>query len=108
MAHGPPRCGGDSDACAPCRGRGPGTYDGLRAKATASSGERPGVLTEPEAQVGAVTVGFVAAQGPLLSTPLLANSAGDTVDARTVKFLLKAVLQREKEEERKVQGEVGA
>ena len=45
------------------RDAGPGTYDGLQAQKTASSGKR---LTEPEAQVGAVTVGNVAAPGPLL------------------------------------------
>ena len=49
----------------------PGTYDGPRAQKTASSGKRPGVPPEPEAQVGAVTVGYVAAPGPLLSTLLL-------------------------------------
>ena len=49
------------------RDAGPGTYDGLRAQKTASSGKRPGVLSEPEAQVGAVMVGYVAALG--LSSP---------------------------------------
>ena len=38
----------------------------------------------------AVTVSHVAAPGPLLSTPLLADTAADTVDARTVKYLLHA------------------
>ena len=51
------------------RDAGPETYAGLRAQKTASSGQRPGVLTEPEPQGGAVTVGYVAAPGPLLSTP---------------------------------------
>ena len=52
---------------------GPGKHDGLRAQKTASSGKRRGVLTEPEAQVGAVTVGYVAVPGPLLSAPMLAD-----------------------------------
>ena len=43
--------------------------------------------------MGAVTVGYVAAPAPLL--------AADTVDARTVQYLLKAALQKEEEEERK-------
>ena len=34
---------------------GSGTYAGLRAQKTASSGQRPGVLKEPEPQRGAVT-----------------------------------------------------
>ena len=34
------------------RDAGPGTYDGPRAQKTASSGQRPGVLTEPEPQGG--------------------------------------------------------
>ena len=84
------------------RDAGPGTYDGLRAQATASSGTRPGVLKDLEPQVGAVTVGYVAAPGPLLYTQLLADTAADTVDARTVKFLLqKTVARKEEEEERK-------
>ena len=37
--------------------------------------------------MGAVTVGYMAAPGPLLSTPLLVDTAAEAVDARTVKFL---------------------
>ena len=71
LALGPPRGGGDSDGSVRCFGYerqtvamelaaalhhsrdvGPGKDDGLRAQKTASSGKRPGVPTEPEAQVG--------------------------------------------------------
>ena len=45
---------------------GPWKNDGLRAQTTASSRKRPGVLTEPDPQGGAVTVGYVAAGAPLL------------------------------------------
>ena len=40
----------------------------------------------------------MAAPGPLLSTPLLADTAAETVDARTVKYLLQAVLMKEEED----------
>ena len=52
---------------------GPEKNDGLRAQTTASSGERPGVLEEPEPQGGAVTVGYVAAPGPLLEVASMAG-----------------------------------
>ena len=74
---------------------------GLRAQTMVSAGQRPGVLTEPEPQGGAVTVGYVAAPGPLL---VVASLAGiDEVDATTVSYLLKVALVKKKEEERKVQ-----
>ena len=73
------------------------TNYGLRAPKTASSGQRPGVLTEPEPQGRAVTVGYVAALGPLLVVASL--SGGDEVDATTVSYLLKAALKKKKEEE---------
>ena len=69
---------------------------GLRAQ-TSFSAARPGVLKDPAPQ-GAVTVGYVAAPGPLLCTPLLADTAADTVDARTVKYLLHASLKGERGE----------
>ena len=48
-----------------------GEHDGPRAQKTArATGARPGVLTEPEPQVGAVTVGYVAAPVPLVSSPI--------------------------------------
>ena len=75
------------------------THDALRRLKTASAGARPGVLKDPAPQ-GAVTVGYVAAPEPLLCTPLLADTAADTVDARTVKYLLHAALQVKKEEEK--------
>ena len=76
--------------------RGSGAREERRPAGTEAS--TPGVLTEPEVQVGAVTVGYVAAPGPLLSTPLLADTAAGTVDARTVKHLLHAALKKEEEE----------
>ena len=73
-----------------------------RDRKTASAvGTRPEPLEEVSAPQGAVTVGYVAAPGPLLSTPLLADTAAETVDARTVKFLLQKTLARKKEEERR-------
>ena len=50
---------------------------------------------------GAVTVGYVAAPGPLLSTPLLADTFADTVHARTVQYLLQAALKLKNKEEKK-------
>ena len=50
-------------------------------------------------RVGAVTVGYVAAPRPLLSTPLLADTAAEIVDARMAKFLLQAALKTKEEEE---------
>ena len=76
-----------------------GEHDGPRAQKTArATGAQPGVLTEPEPQGGAVTVSYVLPRG-LLSTPLLADTAAEAVDARTVKFLLQKTLARKKEEE---------
>ena len=62
---------------------GPWTNDGPRAQTTASTGKRPAPLEEvAEPQVGAVTVGCVAAPGLLLVVASLAG--GDVVDATTV------------------------
>ena len=77
-----------------------GTNDGLRAQTTASSGKRPGVLTEPEPQGGAVTVGYVAAPVPTLALSVLAGSAGEAVDDRSLRFLLgRSLAEKEEEEE---------
>ena len=66
-------------------------HDGLRAQKTARvTGARPGVLTEPEPQGGAVTVGYVADPKPLLVPPVLGG--GDTLDDATVSFLLAQAL----------------
>ena len=81
---------------------GPGTNDGLRAQTTASSGKRLAPLEEvAEPQVSAVTVGYVAAPGPLFVVASLAG--GDEVDSTTVSFLLREnlMLQKIKEEEEK-------
>ena len=76
---------------------GPESYEALRGQNTAKAGKRPGVLTEPEPQGGAVTVGYVAAPGPLLVVASLAG--GDEVDTTTVFYLLKAALEVKKKEE---------
>ena len=44
--------------------------------------------------------------GPLLSTPLLADTAAETVDARTVKFLLQKTSSRKNKEEEERRKEV--
>ena len=74
----------------PRRVRGPtGTED------RQDSGCRPAPLEEvTEPQWEAVTAGYVAAQMPLFSSPMLADTAAESVDARTVKYLHKAALRR--------------
>ena len=74
---------------------------GLQAQTTFNAG-RPGVLTEPE-PLGS-SHGYVAAPVPLLAVPLLAGTAGEAVDARTLRFLLARPLaeKEEEEEQRKV------
>ena len=71
-------------------------YNALRGQKTDRAGTRP--LEEVPAPQGAVMVGYVAALGPLLSTPLLADTDAETVDVRTVKFLLQKTFARKKEE----------
>ena len=87
-------------------------HDGLRAQKRRLPGTRPGLPPEPEPQVRAATVGYVAAPEPLLSAPLLADTAAETVDVNTVHFLLKALKQLKErrnmeaeEEERWITGE---
>ena len=74
-------------------------YNAPRSQKTArASGEHPGVLKEPEVQLEAATVGYVAASTPLLVVAPLAG--GDEVDATTTRYLLKCALRkRQKEEE---------
>ena len=48
----------------------------------------------------------MAAQGLLLSTPMLTDTAAEAVDARTVKFPLRAELKKKKEEEEEEKREV--
>ena len=62
------------------------------AQTTFSAG-RPGVLKDPAPQ-GAVTVGYVAAPGPLLKVASLAG--GDGVDATTVSYFLSVALAKKK------------
>ena len=64
---------------------------------THKAGGRPGVLKEPEPQGEAVTVGYVAAPGPLLEVASMAG--GDSVDGTAFRFLVKKALERQKEEE---------
>ena len=73
-------------------------HDGLRAQTTPPPGTRPGVPLDPGPPVvGAVTVGYVAAPGPLLAPPVLAG--GDGLDEWTLAFLRQqTLLAREKEE----------
>ena len=81
--------------------------NGPRAQKTArATGARPGVLTQPEPQCGAVTVGYVAAPALFLSSAMLADAAAEAVDARTVKYLLKAALRRREEEEERKEWEM--
>ena len=68
-------------------------------KTARASGEHPGVLKEPEVQLEAATVGYVAASTPLLVVASLAG--GDDVDATTVSYFLSVALAKKKEEEEK-------
>ena len=56
-----------------------------------------GVLKEPEVQLKAATVGYVAAPGPLLEVSSMAG--GDSVDGTALWFLVKNATERQKEEE---------
>ena len=56
-----------------------------RTETASAAGMRPEALEEVSAPQGAVTVGYVATPGPLLSTPLLPDAAAETLDTRTVK-----------------------
>ena len=74
---------------------GPVMYDALWGQNTAEPERRPGVLKDPEPQGGAVTVGYVAAPGPLLEVSSMAG--GDSVDVTALWFLVKKALERQKE-----------
>ena len=75
-------------------------HEALRGQKTASSGMRPAPPEEvSEPQVWAVTVGYVAASVPLVSSPMLAG--GDATDDVTVAFLVAASLEEKKDEEEK-------
>ena len=111
-------CHGAGDGPPPQRPAGGGAeevhakHDDLRAQKRRLPGTRPGLPPEPEPQVRAATVGYVAAPEPLLSAPLLADTAAGTVDVNAVHFLLKALKQLKErrnmeaeEEERWITGE---
>ena len=72
-------------------------HDGLRAQKRPLPGTRPGLVPEPEPQVSAATVGYVAALEPLLSAPLVAFTAAEAVDFVAVHVLLKDALTQLKE-----------
>ena len=74
------------------------THNVPRHQKTPLPGGRPGVLKDPAPQ-GAVTVGYVAAPGPLLSTPSFADSMADSVDDRAVQILLQLALKKKEEDE---------
>ena len=59
------------------RDGGLGTSEGPRAQKTASSGRRPGVLTEPEPQLVDAVLSYRAASAPLLAPPSLAAAPDD-------------------------------
>ena len=61
---------------------------------------RPGVWKDPEPQLLDAVLAYRAAGVPLLSAPMLADTAAEAVDARTVKFLFQAALKEEEEEEK--------
>ena len=87
-----------------CRGsdgaefRGAAMFNAPRSQKTArASGKHPGVLKEPEVQLEAATVGYVAASTPLLVVASLAG--GDEVDATTTRYLLKCALRKRQKDE---------
>ena len=66
-----------------------------------ASGDAAGASVRGGRPAGsAVTVGYVAAPESLLSTPLLADTAAETVDARTVKSLQKSLAWKKEGEAR--------
>ena len=117
-----PQGGDGSDACSRCFGTSgrPSRWSSLQPCITAEmwglsctkayghrrhSGLRSQPLEEvSEPQGEAVTVGYVAALGPLLAVPLLAGAAGEAVDARTLRFLLaRSLAEKEEEQQRKAE-----
>ena len=65
-------------------------------------GEHLGVLKEPEVQLEAATVGYVAAGAPLLA--VLSLRGADGVDDMAVRTLLKLALHKKKDEEERGSG----
>ena len=72
---------------------------GPRAQETPPPGARPGILAEPGLQRSDRIVRRSSGEVPLLTAPLLADTAADAVDARTAKYLLRAALEKLEEEE---------
>ena len=76
------------------------THSGLRAQKTPPPGERPGLPLEPRPQRSDRTVRRSSGDNlPTLALPVLAGSAGEAVDARTLRFLLGRSLAERKEKE---------
>ena len=83
----------------------PGKNNGLRVQTTASSGKRPAPPVDvSEPQGGAVTVGYVAAPGPLLEVSSM--DGGDSVDGTALRFLIKKAIERQKEWEKEKEEEM--
>ena len=70
----------------------------LRAQETPPPGARPGILAEPGPQKSDRTVRRSSGEVPLLSAPLLADTAADAVDITTAKFLLRDAMRKLEEE----------
>ena len=75
-----------------CHGAGDGPPPQRAAQGKGGSGGRATLRAT-------VTVGYVAAPVPLLSTPSLADTMADQVDDRAVQLLLKLALTKQKSEE---------
>ena len=63
-------------------------HDALRGQKTPPPGVRPGSLSDPGPQRSDRTVRRSSGVAPLLSAPMLADTAAEAVDARTVRYLL--------------------
>ena len=63
-------------------------HDALRGQKTPPPGVRPGSLCDPGPQRSDRTVRRFSGELPLLAAPMLADSAAEAVDARTVRYLL--------------------
>ena len=74
-------------------------YSALRRPTTPLPGTRPAPLAEVAGPQAAVTDGYVAASGPLLGAPLLADSSAEAIDGSTLSFLLQVALEDKRKEE---------
>ena len=74
-------------------------YEASRRQKAPPPGAHPGVLKEPEVQLEAATVGYVAASTPLLVVASLAG--GDVVDTTTINYLLQYALRKRQRRRRR-------